>query len=236
MTRRSDLHEFFHRKEDPGDRLAERVSKIRTQLARIDPELLAARSGATYDEGGDGGGKLRLRVWDREVILGVPSFEARDAETGEGLDTFTLALVAYYLQTADGTPEAGRCIAFTELPDGKMYTQAFQSYTGHELAKAFGNNVESFGKAAASIGGRPVIFGDRAFSFRALPLVQLTVTCWMGDEDFPPSYRILFDSAVSHHLPTDACAILGSTLTRRLIRAREGQSDRHWPQSIPRRH
>jgi hypothetical protein len=42
------------------------------------------------------------------------------------------------------------------------------------------------------------------------------VVTWEGDEDFPSTYQILFDAAVSHHLPTDACAILGSILTHRL--------------------
>ena len=32
-------------------------------------------------------------------------------------------------------------------------------------------------------------------------------------------YRILFDGNVCHHLSTDGCAIIGSTLTRRLIKA-----------------
>jgi hypothetical protein len=31
---------------------------------------------------------------------------------------------------------------------------------------------------------------------------------------------VLFDAAARHYLPTDAYAILGSTLTRRLIKAR----------------
>ncbi|MFN2105113.1 MAG: DUF3786 domain-containing protein [Candidatus Promineifilaceae bacterium] len=47
----------------------------------------------------------------------------------------------------------------------------------------------------------------------------MAAVCWLGDEDFPTSYRILFDRSIEHHLPTDACAILGSMLTTRLTKA-----------------
>jgi hypothetical protein len=86
-----------------------------------------------------------------------------------------------------------------------------------------GNDEGGFAAAAGAIHGRELStggqLGDRAFAFRALPHVSLLVVCWLGDEDFPPSYRLLFDGAAKHHLSTDACAILGSGLTRRLIRA-----------------
>jgi hypothetical protein len=52
-------------------------------------------------------------------------------------------------------------------------------------------------------------------------MVSLMVVCWLGDEDFLTSYRILFDAAANHHLSTDACAVVGSTLTRRLLQAHE---------------
>jgi hypothetical protein len=36
--------------------------------------------------------------------------------------------------------------------------------------------------------------------------------------DNPTSYRILFDANVSHYLSTDACAVIGGELTRRLLK------------------
>jgi hypothetical protein len=60
--------------------------------------------------------------------------------------------------------------------------------------------------------------GELAFAYQVLPHVRLLAACWLGDEEFPPSYRVLFDAAAGHHLTTDAYAILGSMLTRRLLR------------------
>ncbi|MDL1911699.1 DUF3786 domain-containing protein, partial [Chloroflexi bacterium CFX6] len=55
--------------------------------------------------------------------------------------------------------------------------------------------------------------------FQPLPRVPLMTTYWLGDEDFPSSCKILFDESATHYLPIDACAILGSMLTRKIIAA-----------------
>ena len=81
------------------------------------------------------------------------------------------------------------------------------------MANQFGNDLEAFKLAALRIGGDLLPLGDACFQFQALPRVPVAIIAWMGDEEFPPSYRILFDRSIAHHLPTDACAILGSMLT-----------------------
>jgi hypothetical protein len=202
--------------EDRTEVLLERTAEIWRGLEGADPEILATNTGATYDPDG---GALCLTVWGRSVLLVHPGFAAKAAETGEPLDPFTTLLLAYYFARADGTPASGNLIAFSELPNATFYTQAFQGYTGAELERAFGNDIEAFGNAAVSLAGRPEPIADRAFSFPVLPLVRVTVACWQGDEDFAASYRVLFDATLAQHLPTDAGAILGSTLTRRLIAA-----------------
>jgi hypothetical protein len=194
--------------------LWQRLEELRTLLRKTDPGRLAARSGAKLVAN-----SLTLPMWGQLVEIDLCDFQACDCLSGAPLDSFSQVLVAYYLYTADGTLPAGSWIAFTELPDGLFYTQAFQAYTGHRLAQNFGNDANSFGKAAVAAGGQAVTFGDRAYTFAVLPLVNLLVVCWLGDEELAPSYHILFDAHASHHLTTDGCAVLGSVLTRRLLRA-----------------
>ena len=211
------IHRFFHKRESALDYLAQRVDELTADLAKLDPKLLAARTGAVYRPGDHSGGEFELTLWDQPVRLSYPEFDAQWVERVEPVDTFNQAMLAYYFHTADGTPPSGAWIAFSELPSGKFYAYAFQGYTGNELAKAFGNDEQRLTSAAEKIGGTKGSMGDLSFAFGALPKLNLMVVCWLGDEDFPPSYRVLFDSAAGHQLTTDACAILGSTLTRRLI-------------------
>jgi hypothetical protein len=155
------------------------------------------------------------------VILGWPGLVALDAATRQELRPDQQTMLLYYFNLADGTLETGQWISFADLPDGRFYNPAFQGYTGRALAQAFGPDQVAFEQAAAHLDGRPYPLGDAGFLFRIFPFVSLLVAYWQGDEDFPPSCQVLFDSSVSHYLPTEACAILGSMLTRRLIAARD---------------
>lgn len=193
--------------------LWQRLEELRTLLRQADPGRLAERTGATL-----AANSLDLVVWERPTEVDLCDFVARDGESKRELDSLSQVLLAYYLHTADGTLPSGSWVSFTELPDGLFYARAFQSYTGHRLSLAFGNDVQAFAAAALSTGGKALNFGDRAFTFSFLTWVSLLVVCWQGDEDFPASYRILFDANAGHHLTTDACAVLGSVLTHRLLR------------------
>ena len=210
---------------DPASRLAPRMNELRLRLKGIDPAVLAERTGSDYGGIEHRSDEFHLHLWGKPVCLALPEFTALDAVTRQPLRPDQEMLLLYYFSTADGTVETGQWISFADLPGGRFYNQAFQGYTGHELVKAFGPDQDGFERAAASLDGCPYPLGDAAFLFHALPRVALLVIFWQGEDsedtvDFPPSYQILFDSSASHYLPTDACAILGSSLTRRLIAAR----------------
>jgi hypothetical protein len=206
------------------DNLAQRAAELRASLLGKEPRNLATNTAALFNDIGDGSGEFRFQLWGRDVILTYPTYQVLDAHNKKNLSVFDQTMVLYYFTTCDGTPTAASWIAFSELTDGRFYNQAFQGYTGRELAKYFNNNLDAFEQAARVAGGEkrfPMAgapLGDAAFAYLALPRVPLLVVYWLGDEDFPPNSQILFDAAVNHHMPTDACAILGSTLTRRLLR------------------
>jgi hypothetical protein len=205
---------------DTPNPLGDRVDEIRENLKSKKPESLATKTGALYNPKGEEGGAFRLPFWSREVILSFPDFSGHYADSGDPINTFDLTMLAYYFDVSDGAPMTNEWIAFNQIPGGMFYAQAFQGYSGNELAKAFGNESEAFMNANEKLGGRREFFGNLAYSYQVLPRVPIMVVCWLGDEDFPPSYRILFDSNAHHHLVTDAYAILGSNLTRRLIKAK----------------
>jgi len=196
--------------------LATRVDELRIFLRQIPVHLLAERTGAQYQAIGPGRGVFRLSLFSSPAIVtfpGLVGFNANDEE----LPLSSQAILAYYFYTSDGASLRGQWISFAELADGRIYNQAFQGYSGDELVKAFGLDVDSFKVACEKAGGKATLIGDAAYIFYALPRLPLLVNYWCGDEDFPSSCKILFDSSVTHYLPTDVCAILGSMLTRKVI-------------------
>jgi hypothetical protein len=196
---------------------------------------VAGRSGASYLTIGPGRGELRLPLWENVCSLSWPELMGYDAQDNL-LPDFQQALLLYYLITADGTSLTRKWVSFADLPDGRMYNAAFQSYSGDEIVKAFeqvkqigsassgifDNPLHKFEQACLACGGEPVEVGSASFVFQALPRLPLMVTYWLGDEDFPSSCKILFDESARHYLPIDACAILASMLVRKLIHSKYG--------------
>jgi hypothetical protein len=203
--------------QDPKS-ILRRMDELRKQLSAKGPVTLAAHSGAQLEiHAGQEtslvffllGEGLRLRLPDYEICrpAGPPPAELHQL------------LALYYFAWADGTPVNGHWISFAELPDGRFYNLAFQSYTGVELGRVFGSDLPALERAANRLNGVVQPVGDRAYAFNVLPRLPLLLVYWRGDEDFPPACQLLFDASAPHYLPTDGCAITGSLLTRQLIKA-----------------
>jgi hypothetical protein len=200
--------------------LERRFDEIKAELQLIDPYQLSFRTGTIYEENDEGGGEFKFEFWGDKISVQFPTFEAKREQDQSLLDPFFHTLLGYYFQLSDGAPLTGQWISFSALPDGMFYKSAFQGYTGNKLTHEFGDDIEAFRLAARQVGGKEITHGDAAYAFKILPMFQMAVACWLGDEDFPTSHRILFDSSASHHLSADACAVVGSVLTGNLIKAK----------------
>jgi len=204
---------------------ASRLDELRTTLRLQDPELVAARSGVSWLTIGPDRGELHIPLWRNVCVFSFPELLGYTCKD-EHLSDFQQAMFLYYLLTADGAPLTGNWISFADLPDGRTYNAAFQGYSGNEIVKTFGFDMNRFKSVCLKMDGKPVDIGSASFVFQALPRVPLMLTYWLGDEDFPSSCKVLFDESVSHYLPIDACAILGSMLTKRITGAtRQGREE-----------
>lgn len=198
--------------------LAVETECLRQQLRGQNPEELASLAGAVYTSHEPERGKLTLDLWGEPVVLDYPELIARREPSGP-LPLPFQALLMYYLTTSDGFSPAGEWVSFADLPGGRMYAQAFQGYSGNVLIRTFGEDLYAFRRACHVAGGTPVELGDAAFTFAGLPYVPLLVTYWLGEDELPSASKVLFDRASTHHLPVDVCAILGSMLVSRILRA-----------------
>jgi hypothetical protein len=147
--------------------------------------------------------------------------EVVDADSGLHRQANVEANLLYYLSTADGTPLSGQWSGFQQLPDGAFYNRAFQGYSGDELVRHFGEDIESFRRAAELSGGNRLSFSDAGYRYLPLPRLSLAVVYWLGEESIPTKAQIIFDKVSGHYLPIDALAGMGSQLVRRIIRADE---------------
>jgi hypothetical protein len=190
---------------------------LREALRDADPVSLAERVGGVVSADDRIG--IWLSLWASPIMIRLPDLIAVN-ESDQPLNPMIQAILLYHLVTGDGSPLEGRWVSFADLPGGRMYAQAFQGYTGDEIVKSFGLNLESFERACQKIGGTKINAADSAFMFLCLPRLPIVLTYWLGDEDFPSSCKVLFDASACHYLPIDGCAIAGSMLTSRVLKAR----------------
>ncbi|MBN1535271.1 MAG: DUF3786 domain-containing protein [Anaerolineales bacterium] len=200
-----------------GEQLIQRVNELRLKLKETNPDKLASLTGIPFIHQ-DSQGIFDFQFLERPLRLNFPNLELFQRGSDDSPNPLIQALVFYYFSTADGKPLSHRWISFSELPNGMFYNQAFQGYTGVTLARFYQNDFSHFSSCAKRLGGKSDSFGDTAFRFQLLPRLMLLVASWQGDDDFPSSFKILFDASVSHYMPTDGCAIAGSMLTGMLLK------------------
>lgn len=204
-------------KEEWRESLRPRIDAARADLSRRDPNELARCAGLTVSED-----RLEVSLLGDSYSIRLPKFAVYSSK-GAVCPEESQILFLDYLVRGDGTAPSGRWIGYQELPSGSFYRQAFQGYSGDQLVRDLGGNIEAFRGAAKALGGEPVDLGDAAYSFAALPHVPLAVVWWAGDDEFPANATVLFDACADHYLPTDGLAILGRMLCRVLAKAGDPQ-------------
>jgi hypothetical protein len=201
-----------------GQALSNRVSELRAAVQVIPPELLAFRTDSIYFNSSQGERYFALSFFNEEFQVIYPSFVVC-TKSGDELPVFLQALILYYFVTSTGTPLSGSWVSYADLPDGRIYAQAFQGYTGDLIVKTVGANLDRFHDLCKKTGGSPCALADAAYSFQGFPRMPLVLAYWVGEEEFPSTCKVLFDSAACNYLPIDACAIIGNLLVKNILRS-----------------
>jgi len=196
--------------------LERRRDELRKDLIHREVEQLAELTG-TKLRTEDGESVFEFLYWGKPVQLSSRDYLARDPESQHPLPPIHQAMILYYFHSSKGSPATGNWISFSELEDGQFYNSAFQGYTANKLTQYFQSDYDKFETRNKDQCGERVNFGDGAFRYQILPQLAILVVYWKGDDEFPPSYKILFEDIADYHLPTDGCAILGSMLVGKLM-------------------
>ena len=204
----------------PPNFLAESLVELRARLSRQSPRELAERTGTVLVENGTDF-RFEFNLWNEPVYLPGTDWVARQGN-GKELNLGLQALILHYFTQADGTPLQNCWSSYGDLPGGRIYAAAFQGYAGDKLTKCFVDDLRRLDIACEKAGGEIISNVDAVYIFQALPRMPIRVNYWAGDEEFPATARILFDPTATNYLPIDVCAILGSMLVGRIIKADPG--------------
>lgn len=175
------------------------------EFSRVIPDAVAINTLVKFDTAGS---FFSMSFLGKKYRIFYPSGEVEYIDDDEEVSLAIRVILLHYLTHCSARKVEGVKIAFSELPSGSIYVGPFTNRTIKPLVAIFGNSLEKFVDAAKEIGGWAENLGDVSFTIPALPKIPITFVLWEGDDEFPPSGNVLFDSSAPSHLHTEDYALL----------------------------
>ena len=173
------------------------------------------RKSGAYLVGPDG--PADLAFLGQSYLLHPPQFSV--TRNGQEVHITERILLLHYLQRATGKVPTGRWISFSEVPGGQLYMRNFQARSVDRLLRAFGGREEALLPAAEAIGAVTADMAEISFTVQALPMVQVALALWRGDDEFPASCNMLFDAAVTDYLSIEDTVVLAGIVAGSICKA-----------------
>ena len=161
---------------------------------------------------------IALRAFGRDLELVSPDYDAVIAGTREKIHVFNRILILRYL-CADAPPvPTGELVSFRSLPSGMFYWNPFRERSAALLEKRFGNDLNQIRSALARFDWEPYPAGDLGASIHAIGAVRVYLIYRAGDDEFPPSAEILFDSVIQRVYNAEDAAVLAQQVCLDLVK------------------
>lgn len=193
------------------------------QLAGLDPAGVCRRSGAVRDRDG-----YRLRVLGSEYLV-VPG-EQRISRTGGNCRSVpaisgNLELIAvHYLIGAKDLPATGEWVGLQDLGSGsRFFASPAHVPDFGALLPLCAASPDAVVRAARSLGGRRLEWGDLAVEIQVLPRLPLAFVYWAASDEFPARGSVLADRTAREQLPLDVLLAAIQEAIQQLASAARGK-------------
>ena len=192
------------------------------QLAGSDLPDRLTRAGVRFNAEG-GAYLIDVAIFDETIRLTIPGFSFA-SDKGSTTTLTTKIILLHYLIHASGNAVLGvDLIPYEDIPGCRTYSPVFERRVSKPLLSAFGFGRDAFLDAGTALGGKAEEYGDGSFTVLALPRVPITFILWEGDQDFPPSMKILFDRSIHLYLPLEDIVVVSKMAATRILKqARKG--------------
>jgi hypothetical protein len=165
-------------------------------------------------------GQTNLEIpWFDEIIrLRLPEFSFTSSK-GSSVNLVTRIIVLHYLSRGSGAPIEPELVSYEDIdPSMRHYLPVFERRAIKPLISAFGYNRDAFLQSGLALGGQEETYGNGSFTLNVLPRVPITFILWEGDEEFPPSVKILFNPSVSKYLPLEDIVVISKLAATRIVK------------------
>lgn len=173
------------------------------QLAGLDPASVCRRSGAVRDPDG-----YRLRVLGSEYLIapgeqGI-SRTGGNCQSAPALSGSLELLIVHYLIAAKDLPATGEWVGLQDLHGGsRFFASPAHVPDFGALSPLCAASPDAVVRAARSLGGRRLEWGDLAVEIQVLPRLPLAFVYWAASDEFPARTSVLCDRGAREQLPLD---------------------------------
>ena len=185
------------------------------KLAEKDPNRICELAACNYDYVE----KLyKITIWGDEYSID-PLREKIKCLTTIPFNTheyFQIFIIHYLLLNKD-IKVCNEWISEKDIPGGSSFFTVSHKIPCDLISKKFENALLKFKKHCEKLDGFILGMADAAYCFKITPQVPVAVLYWVGDDDFPPQSKILFDKSISvfpldviFALAIEVCSRIGS--------------------------
>ena len=203
----------------PGDRenllraQAEAVELARRRLQDTDLAHAARLGGLGVRPDGN----VDLEFLGRPMRVDAQSL-AVHADDGKPVHRIEELLVLRYLLAGREIRPAGELISFRNFPGGVFYLEPILKRTSQVVLKTFGNDIDRLRSALGHFAHSALDLGDLSAQVHAIGRIDITLVYRLGDDEFPPTFDILFDRVAALVYNIDEAAALAHRLCIALAR------------------
>ena len=187
-----------------------------SRLAELPLEERAAKAGLALTKKEDLYG-VSIPFFDEVIELAIPGFSFKSLK-GSNVTLTAKIVILHYLIHASGAPVGGGLAPYEDIPGCRAYQPVFERRVVKPLVSAFGYSRDAFLAAGKALGGRQEEYGNASFTLSAFPRLPITFILWEGEEEFPPSIKVLFDQSIHAYLPLEDIVVVSKMATTRILK------------------
>jgi hypothetical protein len=188
----------------------------RSTLEELPIEERLAKAGVVFSRKGDVY-SITVPFFDDTIDLAIPGFSFRSTK-GFNITLTTKIIILHYLIHASGDPLGAALVPYEDIPGCRSYLPVFERRVVKPLIGAFGYSRDAFVAASRELGGKEEEYGNGSFTLSAFPRLPITFILWEGDDDFPPSVKVLFDRSINAYLPLEDIVVISKMAATRILK------------------
>ncbi|MDX2447100.1 MAG: DUF3786 domain-containing protein [Desulfobacterales bacterium] len=184
------------------------------ELEEREPGEVCQRSGCRFDRERQ---CYELEIWG-EVYNIFPHERRiqRSFKEGSRVHEYLSIFIIHYLLTPAEMVVENEWISEKDIPGGPTFFRGPHAIPTGLITKTFQNDIEAFDHRCKFLRGEYLDMGDAAFQFQIARHIPAVVLYWLGDDDFPPEAKLLFDRSISRHLASDVIYALAVEMCARI--------------------